>query len=221
MGRTRRKRQDLLDMYAGAAARVGNAADTRVAWLTRLVRLQTQNLGDVECLEAGYFTTGGAAGVVLNPPSATELDQARAWLKRAFDELRDERRGVVLEAGWRGELVYDYERGVGSVLLTDDLPFQDAFRLRVFDAITSLAHERYWLKFCVACRRAFVSKRRDAGKCSPTCRSNVWRGKTPNRERLNDARIARYDRQQPQGVKTTRARRRKRDHDDGSSEAGT
>ena len=143
-------------------------------------------------LQAAYFVAGAPAGVIVGEPALSDLDQAREWLHQALVKLGREPRGIIVDAAWRGELTYDRRRGFGASLLTRQLPFQDGFRLRVFETLAALAGERCWLKFCAAstCSRPFVAKRHDADTCSSTCRSTVWRA--AYRDAVNKARRARY-----------------------------
>ncbi len=59
------------------------------------------------------------------------------------------------------------------------MPFEGAFTIRAYNALTGLAEEHMSLRFCQRCRRPFVAKREDSVMCSGSCRTLAWRAENP------------------------------------------
>jgi hypothetical protein len=166
----------------------------RVHWLLGFAQAES---GALSPLAARAFVTGAPAGVVVGRlPHQQQIKRAQQWLRAVLRKL-GRGRAVDVRAAWRGWLEYsDWEGGLAQGrtlsfgLMAGKLPFLAAFRLRAVEALTGLAHDRHWLKFCRGCHQPFVAKRHDAGICSSACRSVVWRA--GHRNAVNKARRVRY-----------------------------
>jgi hypothetical protein len=197
--------------------RAGWRAESRTRWLlgfaalpfddaTRQLRRRGQASDDRTAWEAHWSARGTGPGSRVASvglendalPSWTEITNAHFGLTRLLNAIREEQPAELEAGGWRADLVMIRGRLVGFPDMSG-LPFEEAFGVQAYHALSGLAAERRWLRFCARpqCRRPFVadhgSKRYDEERCSAAARAARYRRVRPDRYDP-EARHAAYER---------------------------
>jgi hypothetical protein len=183
--------------YQRGRQAVGDSAESNARWLCDFARVPAESL--IARLEASppleaddrwnalYFITrqGLESGTVLvahRLPTDSKLRRAHVWLGKVFGKLRNGHPAEIPAESWRAVLFVRRGR-VRGYPLTSELPFTDAFNIRLWETLSGLAAEHRRLCFCPVCAQPFVTRRDDARTCGPSCRTRAWRKENVSRFR--------------------------------------
>jgi len=200
------KKPDMWGQYKAAERRVGYDAQSRAEWL-----LQFRGLDLPKIPEEGQEGVRWDAFSFTHPLERTEII-AMGWGEDdlpSWDDVRKAQRAfwVMLGVFRRGHNYYlklgswkavmsVKDRPIRGQPLTWELPFRDAFLIRVYLDLTEFGNKGGRLRFCErkSCGRPFLAKAKHKMHCSESCaraeRTKRWRQK--NREKFREYRKQLY-----------------------------